>query len=55
MKIARRPVAKKVVDLEQQVQEEWMGISQEIVERLIDSMPQRIAEVIKSRGGHTHF
>jgi transposase len=54
-KIARRAVARKVEELEVQVQEEWSAIPQETIENLIDSMPRRVAEVISSRGGHTHY
>jgi hypothetical protein len=53
--IAKRPVAKGVEELENQVQEEWQLVSQEVIQELIDSMPSRIAEVIAARGGHTHY
>jgi hypothetical protein len=54
-KIAKRPVAKSVQELEKQVQEEWHLVPQEVIQNLIDSMPQRIAEVISAKGGHTHY
>ena len=53
--LAKRPVARSVVELERQVQEEWRGIPLETVQALVDSMPQRIAEVISAHGGHTHY
>ena len=53
--IAKRPVARTVVELEEQVQLEWDAISQETIQTLIESMPHRIAEVIRNSGGHTHY
>lgn len=53
--IAKRPVTRSVEELEHQVQEEWRGIPLTTVQALIDSMPQRIAEVISASGGHTHY
>ena len=52
--LAKGPVARSVVELERQVQEEWRGIPLETVQALVDSMPQRIA-VISAHGGHTHY
>ena len=53
--IAKRPVAKSVQELEQQVQEEWAAVPLETIQKFIDSMPQRIVEVIAAKGGHTHY
>jgi hypothetical protein len=53
VRIAQRPVAKGVEELEQQVQEEWTAIPQETIKGLVYSMPRRFAAVISSRGGHT--
>ena len=53
--VAKRPVARSVVELEQQIQEEWSAIPQGTIQTLVDSMPNRIAEVISTRGGHTHY
>src|SRR5208282_874781 len=36
-------------------QEEWLQIDQKWINHLIDSMPLRIAAVIKARGGHTRW
>ena len=47
-------VAKSVAELEVQVQEESQKIPLETIQSLVDSMPQRIAEVIAAKGGHTH-
>ena len=53
--VAKKPVARTVVELEKQVQEEWEAIPQETIQALIDSMPHRIAEVIAAHGGHTQY
>ncbi len=37
------------------LREEWNGISQVSVRRLIRSMPRRCRECIQSRGGHTSY
>ena len=37
------------------VQEEWAAIPGEFLEKLADSMPQRIQAVIKSKGGATRY
>ena len=54
-RIAQRPVARSVQQLEEQVQEEWAAILLETIQKVIDTMPQRIAEVIAAKGGHTHY
>ena len=54
-RIAQRPVARSVQQLEDQVQEEWAAIPLETIQMVIDTMPQRIAEVIAAKGGHTHY
>ena len=53
--VAKRPVARSVVELKQQIQEEWSAIPQDTIQTLVDSMPNRIAEVISACGGHTHY
>ena len=32
--------------------QEWAAISQDVAQKLIDSMPGRIAEVLKKKGQH---
>lgn len=44
--IVKRSVERAVVELGEQVQQEWNAISQEAIRTLIDSMPDRTAEVI---------
>lgn len=38
-----------------QLQEEWDNIPQDLIRRLIESMPRRCAEVLRARGGRTHY
>lgn len=37
------------------VEEEWLNIPQETIANLIRSMPDRMRNVIRARGGHTHY
>lgn len=37
------------------VEEEWLNIPQETISNLIRSMPNRMRDVIRARGGHTHY
>ena len=34
------------------IMQEWAAISQDVTQKLIDSMPGRIAEVLKNKGQH---
>ena len=34
------------------IMQEWAAISQDVAQKLIDSMPRQIAEVLKKRGQH---
>ncbi len=47
--------ADNMVILEQNIQKAWTEISQETINALINSMTRRVAEVIKQRGGNTHY
>ena len=53
--LAKRPVARLVVELDRQIQQEWDAVTQETIQKLIESMPRRVAVVISARGGHTHY
>ena len=44
-----------IAELRTAVVEEWEVIPQYEVANLIRSMPQRLEEVIKERGGNTHY
>jgi hypothetical protein len=47
--IARKPIAKGVVELQQQVEDAWDSIPLRTIQTLIDSMSRRIAEVIVAK------
>lgn len=38
-----------------EIEEAWEAIRPETTQRLVESMPRRLAEVIKYKGGHTHY
>lgn len=42
-------------ELIQAAQEEWEAIPQEMLDRLVDSMPERIKMVLKAKGGHIRW
>ena len=44
-----------VHELWERVQVEWERISKEECVHLIESMPRRIAEVLRMKGGHTKY
>ena len=53
-KISRhRP--KSITELEQATRLEWENISSDVTENLVNSMPSRVIEVIKAKGGHTKY
>jgi transposase len=51
--LPRQPTG--MLELWERVEEEWEGISQEVVISLIESMPRRIAAVLKAKGGMTKY
>lgn len=44
-----------IVELWDRIQDEWVKIGPEVCQDLIESMPRRIAAVLKARGGHTKY
>ena len=46
---------KGILELWERIEIEWEGISAEICQNLIESMPRRINAVIKAKGGHTKY
>ena len=44
-----------VLELWERVQVVWEGIGPKVCQDLIDSMPKRVAAVLKARGGHTKY
>ena len=37
------------------IMQEWAAISQDVAQKLIDSMPERIEEILKNRGQHCKY
>jgi len=52
---ARKPLPKNREELWQALQEEWLKIDEHKYKNLVDSMPRRIAAVIKSKGNPTKY
>ena len=44
-----------ILELWERVQVEWEKIESEVCQNLIESMPRRVAAVIKAKGGHTKY
>ena len=42
-------------DLKQKLSAAWESIEPEITQKLVDSMPSHVREVIRSRGGSTKY
>jgi transposase len=51
----RKPLPKTKQELIGVVQEEWANINIEILHRLILSVPKRIKDIIKAKGGHIKY
>jgi len=43
------------LELWERIKEEWYEIGVEECQRLIESMPRRVQEVIKAKGGYTSY
>jgi len=41
--------------LQEVIMKEWVAISQDLAQKLIESMPSRIAEVLKKKGQHCKY
>ena len=52
---SRYPPPSRVQELEQVLMEEWLKIPLEEVKKLYDSIPRRIAAVLKGKGGPTPY
>lgn len=52
---ARLHTPNSIPELIVAVEEEWFNIPQETIANLIRSMPNRMRDVIRARGGHTHY
>ena len=44
-----------LVELQAAIQEEWDAITQDEIQALVSTMPQRIAAPLEASGGHTKF
>jgi hypothetical protein len=44
-----------MLELWERVEEEWNKIGAEVCQNLIESMPRRVAAVLKAKGGHTKY
>ena len=44
-----------ILELWERVQVEWDKIEPEVCQNLIESMPRRVAAVVKAKGGHTKY
>ena len=44
-----------LVQLKTQMQELWNTVPQELIRKLIDSMPHRVLACLKSKGGHIKY
>jgi len=55
-KLAEHDVAPKgILELWERVEEEWNKIDAGVCQNLIESMPRRVAAVLKANGGHTKY
>ena len=50
---SRQPAG--MIELWERVEYEWENIPREVVEKLIDSMPRRVAAVLKAKGAMTNY
>ena len=44
-----------ILELWERVEKEWNKIQPEVVQNLIESMPRRVAAVVKAKGGYTKY
>jgi hypothetical protein len=55
-KLAEHEVAPRgILELWERVEEEWNKIDAEVCQNLIESMPRRVAAVLKAKGGYTKY
>lgn len=54
-KIKSEPAPQSMAELRIRLQYEWDCLPQEVIQNLIDSMPRRLAAVIRARGGPTKY
>ena len=44
-----------ILELWERVEKEWEAIPQSVCRALVESMPRRVAAVIKNKGGYTKY
>jgi len=52
---ARNPLPKNLDELWLALQEEWLNIDQDFIDRLYESIPNRVCAVLKAWGGETRY
>lgn len=52
---SREPAPTSINELKIAVVEEWENIPQEDIQDIMDGLPNRLEEVIRARGGNTHY
>ena len=51
----RSPLPRNHNDMWTVLQEEWAQIEMEYIEKLFQSMPERVATLVKAKGGYTRY
>ena len=51
----RRHRIKSILEMEVALQQEWAKIAKETLEKLMESMPKRMAQMLKNNGGSTKY
>jgi thiamine biosynthesis protein ThiC len=52
---ARRYKIRSIYEIEVALQQEWAKIKEEALNKLMESMPKRISEMLSRKGGATHY
>jgi hypothetical protein len=52
---ARRHRIRNIKEIEIALQQEWAKLKEEILNGLMESMPKRINEILKNKGGSTKY
>jgi transposase len=52
---ARRHRIRSIVEMEVALKQEWARITEETLEKLVDSMPRRIKQMLKNKGGSIKY
>jgi hypothetical protein len=46
---------RNITELWEALNEEWVGIPQDYIDKLFDSVPRRVEALLKAKGGHTKY